>query len=572
MQTIKGIGVSDSIVISKAYLLTTPEIQINDEPTSDINCELACFDNSIEVTKAQINHIKTTSADKLQASELAVFDAHLMIVEDPELVSGIKNLINEGHNAVYSINQVCNQFIDIFQNMDDEYFNQRASDISDVKTRLLLNASGIKVPDLTLIDHPCIIISNDLTPSETAQLNKEYVKGFVTCIGGKTSHASIMAKSMGIPALVGCGDILDQVSDGVGVIVDTIDQVLIIDPDQSTLDNYQQKLQALEQQKAYEQSFIGKASVSQDGVSKILAANIGTPKDVEGVIANDAEAIGLFRSEFLYMDKTSLPTEEEQFEAYKSVLEQMGDKQVIVRTLDIGGDKELDYLHIEPEMNPFLGYRAIRLCLDQTDIFITQLRALLRASVYGNLGIMFPMIATIDELRQAKQILAETKDQLISEGIRVSDDISVGIMIEIPSACVSADLFATEVDFFSIGTNDLIQYTMACDRMSEKVGYLYQPLNPSILRMIKMAIDAAHNAGIWCGMCGEMASDPIAQVILLALGLDEFSMSSSNILKSRVQLSKLSVEKLTPHLDQILNLKTSEEIYNYVRMLLEGEE
>lgn len=571
MHTINGIGVGDDIIIAKAYLLNTPQIEITNEPTSDVNCELACFDNSIKLTKDQINHIKEVSSNKLSAEELAVFDAHIMIVDDPELTSSITNLINEGNSTLYSIDSVCNQFIDIFSSMEDEYFKQRASDIKDVKTRLLLNAAGVKIPDLTLIDQPCVLISNDLTPSETAQLNQEFVKGFVTCVGGRTSHACIMAKSMGIPALVGCGDMLDLVTDNVPVIVDTINEVLIIDPDQATLEDYQAKIEAVKAQHEYEQSFIGKASVTKDGQKKIIAANIGTPNDVKGVIDYDAEAIGLFRSEFLYMDKTSLPTEEEQFEAYKTVLEQMNGKQVIVRTLDIGGDKELDYLHIEPEQNPFLGYRAIRLCLDQVDIFKTQLRALLRASVYGNLGIMFPMIATIDELRQAKQILEETKQELISEGISVSDQISVGMMIEIPSTCISADLFANEVDFFSIGTNDLIQYTMACDRISEKVSYLYQPLNPSILRMIKLAIDAAHNAGIWCGMCGEMASDPIAQVILLAMGLDEFSMSSSNVLKARAQLANLSVETLQPHLDHILNLKTSSEITNYVKILMNNE-
>lgn len=571
MRIINGIGVGDDIVISKAYVLTTPEIEITDASCDDINEELKKFEDSLELTKEQINNIKQASSDKLSPEQLAVFDAHLTILSDPELVSGVNDFINQGRNCVNAINTVCNNFIAIFENMDDEYFKQRASDIYDVKTRLLLNASGLKVPDLTLISEPCVLISHDLTPSETAQLDKNIMKAFVTSVGGRTSHACIMAKSMGISALVGCGDEIHEIKDGDTVIVDTVKQQIIVNPDQETINEYEVKQKELQAVHEFEASFKDKKSITKDGVEKIIAANIGTPKDADGACEFGAEAIGLFRSEFLYMDKTELPSEEEQFQAYKIVLEKMQGKQVIVRTLDIGGDKELDYLNIEPEQNPFLGYRAIRLCLDQTDIFKTQLRALLRASVYGDLGIMFPMIATLDELRQAKMILNEVKEELKQENIPVSDNIAIGIMIEIPSACIMADMFAQEVDFFSIGTNDLIQYTMACDRISEKVSYLYQPYNPAILRMVKLAIDAAHKHGIWCGMCGEMASDPIAQIILLALGLDEFSMSASNILKSRASFSQLEVEKLKPHVEKILNLKTSEEVVKYVNDLLESE-
>lgn len=572
MQRINGIGVGDDVVISKAYVLTTPEIEITDQAAADINAELEKFNQAIDLTKEQITNIKQASSDKLSAEQLAVFDAHLTILSDPELVSGVNDLISQGRNVLNSINTVCNNFIAIFENMDDEYFKQRASDIYDVKTRLLLNAAGKKVPDLTLIDEPCVLISQDLTPSETAQLDKNIINAFVTSVGGRTSHACIMAKSMGISALVGCGDDIHRINDGDVVIVDTIAQEIIVNPDKETLKIYEDKQAELAKVHAFEASFKDKETVTQDGVKKLIAANIGTPKDAIGAVENGAEAIGLFRSEFLYMDKTELPTEEEQFQAYKIVLEKMEGKQVIVRTLDIGGDKELDYLNIEPEQNPFLGYRAIRLCLDQTDIFKTQLRALLRASVYGNLGIMFPMIATLDELRQAKAILAEVKEELNQEGIAVSEDIAIGMMIEIPSACILADQFAKEVDFFSIGTNDLIQYTMACDRISEKVSYLYQPYNPAILRMVKLAIDAAHANNIWCGMCGEMASDPVAQIVLLALGLDEFSMSASNILKSRAAFSKLSVSELEQHADHILSLKTADEVVNYVTTILESEE
>lgn len=567
MKVINGIGVGDDIRISKAFLLQTPEINISNEPASNVDTELATFNKALELTKEQINQIKTASSDKLSAEQLGVFDAHLMIVSDPELVNNVTNMINEGNNAVFSIDTVCNNFISMFSAMEDEYFKQRASDVADIRTRLLSNACGIKIPDLTLIDEECVLISYDLTPSETAQLNKEFVQGFVTSIGGRTSHACIMAKSMGIPALVGCGEVINEINDQDTVIIDTVNSKLIVNPDESTLNEYQTLIAKLREQQEFEKSFMDKESITKDGVKKIIASNIGTPQDAIGAVENGAEAIGLFRSEFLYMDKTELPSEDEQFEAYKSVLETMNGKQVIVRTLDIGGDKELDYLNIEAESNPFLGYRAIRICLDQTDIFKTQLRALVRASAYGNLGIMFPMIATIDELRDAKKILEEVKQELINEGVEIGDKIEVGMMIEIPSACIMADLFAKEVDFFSIGTNDLIQYTMACDRMSEKVSYLYQPYNPAVLRMINIAIKAAHESGIWIGMCGEMASDPLAQLILLAMGLDEFSMSSSNILQSRANFANLNVGDLVPHLDNILNLTTSEEVEEYVKTI-----
>ncbi len=572
MEIINGIGVGDNIVIQKAYVINNEPINFDDYVQESVEAESKKLAECIKVSKQQINNIKQKSKDKLSDEELQVFDAHLLILDDPEIITSINNLIQEGKDLLTSINEVLNNFIVMFENMDDEYFKQRASDIKDIKKRLLTNASGHKMQDLSAIDEECIIVSDDLTPSQTAQLNKDYVKAFVTALGGKTSHACIMAKSMGIPALVGCGSQLINIKDDDLLIVDTINDQLIFDADIKTINDYQIKQEEVLQRHLLAQSYVNKPSITKDGVNTIIAANIGTPKDAYYAKECGCEAIGLFRSEFLYMDKTALPSEEEQFNAYKEVLSLMDNKQVIVRTLDIGGDKELPYLHIGKEENPFLGYRAIRICLDQQDIFKTQLRALLRASSYGKLGIMFPMIATLDELRNAKAILESVKDELRSENISFDEEIEIGMMIEVPSACILADKFAQEVDFFSIGTNDLIQYTMACDRGSEKVSYLYQPFNPSVLKMIQLAIDAAHKHNIWCGMCGEMASDPMAQLILLAMGLDEFSMSSSNILASRQYFSEIEVYYLQQYLPDILEQETGEDVINYIKKLQKREQ
>ncbi|KMY61702.1 phosphoenolpyruvate-protein phosphotransferase, partial [Geobacillus stearothermophilus] len=409
------------------------------------------------------------------------------------------------------------------------------------------------------------IIAEDLTPSDTAQLNRQYVKGFATDIGGRTSHSAIMARSLEIPAVVGTKTVTAEVKNGDIVIVDGLDGQVIINPSPELLAQYEQKRARYEAQKAEWAKLVHEATVTADGIHVELAANIGTPDDVKGALANGAEGIGLYRTEFLYMGRSELPTEDEQFVAYKTVLEQMNGKPVVVRTLDIGGDKELPYLQLPKEMNPFLGFRAIRLCLEMQDMFRTQLRALLRASVYGNLKIMFPMIATLDEFRQAKAILLEEKEALLRQGVAVADGIEVGMMVEIPAAAVMADQFAKEVDFFSIGTNDLIQYTMAADRMNERVAYLYQPYNPAILRLISHVIDAAHREGKWVGMCGEMAGDPIAIPILLALGLDEFSMSATSILPARAQLKQLAKEEAARIKETVLSLGTAEEVVSFVK-------
>ena len=427
---------------------------------------------------------------------------------------------------------------------DNAYMQERAADVRDVSKRIMAHLLGKKLPDPAAIDHEVVVVAYDLTPSDTAQLNKKYVKGFVTDIGGRTAHSAIMARSLEIPAVVGTESITKDVKDGDMLIADGLDGDAIVNPTDAQVEEYTKKGEAFAKQKEEWKKLKNEPSVTADNKKFIIAANIGTPKDMKGVKENGAEAIGLYRTEFLYMNSKDFPSEEAQFDAYKEVIEDMDGKQTIIRTCDIGGDKHLDYWDLPEEMNPFLGVRAIRLSMQYKDIFRTQLRALLRASAYGPLGIMFPMIGTLAELREAKQILAEEKDKLVKEGVKVGDDLQVGMMIEVPAAAVLADQFAKEVDFFSIGTNDLIQYTMAADRGNDNVSYLYQPYNPSVLRLIKHTIDGAHENGIWCGMCGEAAGDDIMFPILLSMGLDEYSMSATSILRIRSLMKKINTEDI----------------------------
>ena len=513
---IKGIAASNGIAIAKAFKLIEPELTVVKTTVTDVEAEINLYKEALVKTTEELQKIKVKAAQNLSEEEAAVFDAHINMANDPELLGQTTDKIkSESVNASYAFDEISNMFIMMFESMDNEYFRERAADIKDIKKRILAHLLGVKVNDPSTIDEQVVIIAEDLTPSDTAQLDRNFVKGFATNIGGRTSHSAIMARSLEIPAVVGTKTILEDVKDGDMIILDGLEGNVIVNPSAEQVAHYEEVAKAYEAQKAEWAKLKNEKTVSKDGQHVELAANIGTPKDVEGVLANGGEAVGLYRTEFLYMGRDNFPTEEEQFEAYKAVLEAMGDKPVVVRTLDIGGDKELPYLHLPKEMNPFLGYRAIRLCLDDTDLFRTQLRALLRASAYGKLRIMFPMIATLNEFRSAKALLLEEKAKLVAEGVTVSEEIEVGMMVEIPSAAVLADQFAKEVDFFSIGTNDLIQYTMAADRMNEKVSYLYQPYNPSILRLVKMVIDAAHKEGKWTGMCGEMAGDQTAIPLLL---------------------------------------------------------
>ncbi|KMK74610.1 phosphoenolpyruvate--protein phosphotransferase [Alkalihalobacillus pseudalcaliphilus] len=561
-----GVAAAPGIAIAKAFLHEEPSFDLHDTKVENVEDELQRFDEALAVSKQELSAIKDETEKKLGPDKAEIFAAHLLVLSDPELVDAVKDQIRtEQFNAAYALNQVATMFINMFENMDNEYMKERASDIYDVKTRVLSHLFGYEATSLATITEETIVVAHDLTPSDTAQMNPEFIKGFATNIGGRTSHSAIMSRSLEIPAVVGTKDITAQIENGMMMIVDGMDGTVILNPTEAEISKYEEKRSEYLKEKEIWQKLVSERTLTADGTHVELAANIGTTKDLEGVIKNGAEGIGLFRTEFLYMGRDQLPSEEEQFEAYKTVLEKMDGKPVVIRTLDIGGDKELPYLDLPEEMNPFLGLRAIRLCLEMPDIFRVQLRALLRASSYGNLKVMFPMIATLEELRQAKALLAEEKDKLIEEGISVSDSIEVGIMVEIPSTAVAADRFVKEVDFFSIGTNDLIQYTLAADRMNERISYLYQPYHPAILRLIKNVIEVAHKGGKWVGMCGEMAGDEVAIPILLGLGLDEFSMSATSILPARSQILNLSKEELGTWVEQLFALDTSEEIEEQVR-------
>ncbi|SFM21623.1 phosphotransferase system, enzyme I, PtsI [Gracilibacillus orientalis] len=566
MSQLTGIAASNGIAIAKAYKLAIPDLSFDKKKVDDTTSEVERLTKALDVSTSELEKIKEHARASLGDEHAEIFSAHLLVLSDPELINPIKDKIEtEQVNAEFALDETAQMFIEMFENMENEYMRERAADIKDVTKRVMAHLLEVSFPNPALIDEEVIVIAEDLTPSDTAQLNKQFVQGFTTNIGGRTSHSAIMARSLEIPAVVGTKAITEQVKEGDNLIVDGIDGKVLINPTEDEINEYQQKQEDYEKQKQEWAKLKDEPTVTKDGTHVELVANIGTPNDVEGVLNHGGEGVGLYRTEFLYMGKTELPTEDEQFDAYKSVLEQMGDKPVVVRTLDIGGDKELSYLELPDEMNPFLGYRAIRLCLERDDIFRTQLRALLRASTYGNLKIMFPMIATLDEFRQAKALLLEEKENLTKEGTEVSDNIEVGIMVEIPSTAVIARQFAKEVDFFSIGTNDLIQYTLAADRMNERVSYLYQPYHPAILNLVNNVIEAAHAEGKWAGMCGEMAGDSIAIPILLGLGLDEYSMSATSVLPARTQMKDLSKEELASYKDQLLSMGTADEVEAFIR-------
>ena len=558
---ITGIAASDGYAHAKVYRLIEPDLTVQKVTVDDPNAEIDRLNQAIENSKVEIERIREIAVKSLGEEEAQVFDAHIMILADPDLVGQVEEAVNTNNvNAESAFLEVTDNFITIFESMEDNpYMQERAADIRDVRKRVLASLLGVTLPNPATIDEEVVVIAHDLTPSDTAQLNKKFVKAFVTNIGGRTSHSAIMARSLEIPAIVGTGTISEDVAEGTMIIVDGIEGDVIVEPSEDVVAEYAKKAEDYDALRAEWDQLKDDPSVTADGKQFELAGNIGTPRDLEGVLSNGGEAVGLYRTEFLYMDSEELPTEDEQFEAYKEVLEGMGGRPVVVRTMDIGGDKELPYLQLPHEMNPFLGYRAIRISLDQDEIFRTQLRALLRASVFGDLRIMFPMIATLQEFRAAKAIYTEEKEKLEAEGVDVSDKIQVGIMVEIPAAAVLADQFAKEVDFFSIGTNDLIQYTMAADRMNEQVSYLYQPYNPSILRLIKNVIDSAHAEGKWAGMCGEMAGDQIAVPLLVGMGLDEFSMSATSILKTRSLMKRLDSTKMKELVDKALSEATSNE-------------
>lgn len=557
----KGIAASNGVAIAKAYLLVDPDLSFTKTTITDVTAEQARVDDALKAASADVEIIKRKAEKNLGADEAQVFEAHLMVLSDPEMSGAFKQKIADDKvNAEEAVKEVTDMYISMFEAMtDNAYMQERAADIRDVTKRILSHLLQVTLPNPALIDEEVVLVSKDLTPSDTAQLDRQFVKGILTDLGGRTAHASIMARTLEIPAVVGSDVATQEVTDGVTVIVDGLTGDVIVDPDADTLITYQQKAADYSAQRAEWALLKDQQSVSADGKTFVVGANIGSPKDMAAVLENGSEGVGLYRTEFLYMESDHLPTEDEQFEAYKAVVEKMAGKPVTVRTMDIGGDKHLSYRKLPDEENPFLGYRAIRISLDQTEIFRTQLRALLRASAYGNLWIMFPMIATLAEFRAAKKLYLEERAKLENDSVAMGE-VKLGIMIEIPAAAVLADKFAKELDFFSIGTNDLIGYTMAADRGNDKVAYLYQPYNPSILRLINNVIEAAHKEGKFVAMCGEMAGDPVAVPILMGMGLDEFSMSAPSVLQTRSLMKKLNTADMKLLAEKALDAETNDEV------------
>jgi phosphoenolpyruvate-protein phosphotransferase (PTS system enzyme I) len=535
-----GIPASPGYAIGRALIRGSYQSKIIQKKISNVISEKERLYKAIEKTRQQLIEIRDKVSEEIGEGNAAVFESHMVLLDDPEFIGAVESNIETNIvNAEKAMQEVMDMYISIFDSMQDEYMKSRSADIKDVGTRILANLLGMSTIGLETSEKDTIIVAHDMTPSETAQLNHEHVIAFVTDLGAKTAHSSIMARSMEIPSVVGLNDITRAVKNGDILIVDGVLGQVLINPDFETLNRYRIKKESYEKDKE-ELKVLKNITVSTKSGKQIrVGGNIGKPEEVDYVLENGGDEIGLFRTELLYLETDRLPTEKEQFEAYKSVVKKMQGKAVIIRTMDIGGDKHPSYLHIPEETNPFLGYRAVRLCLDRKDIFKVQLRALLKASAYGNLKIMIPMISTVEEFLEVKKCIEECKSELDREYLEYDHDLEVGIMIEVPAAAVCADELAKHADFLSIGTNDLIQYTFAADRGNEKVSYLYNPMHPAILRLIKMTIDAAHSEGKWCGMCGEMAADENAIRILIEYGLDEFSMNYSSILKVKKLILEL---------------------------------
>jgi phosphoenolpyruvate-protein phosphotransferase (PTS system enzyme I) len=530
----KGIAASKGYAIGKILIKTHNEVEISERKIENLDSELARLKDAVELSRNQLKAIKEKTVKEVGAKEAEVFESHMMLLDDPEFVGAIEeNVKNNMINSEKAVSDTLEMFLQIFESMEDEYMRERAADIKDVARRIIDNLCGNLKCDDDSLSCSSIIVAHDLTPSDTAQLDKSKVLAFLTDIGGRTSHSAIMARTLEIPAVVGLKDITVSVKNDDTVIVDGTEGIVIINPDETTIADYKEKIRIYSEEKQRLKKLVNIKTMTKSGKAVEVCGNIGKAEDILKVIENGGDGVGLFRTEFLYMDRDTMPTEEEQFNAYKFTAEKMGQKPIVIRTLDIGGDKKLPYLPMPEEMNPFLGYRAIRLCLDRKDIFKIQLRALLRASAFGNIKIMFPMISSLGEFLSAKALLKECMDELRAEGKAFNENIDTGIMVEIPAAALTADELAKHVDFFSIGTNDLVQYTLAADRMNEKISYLYNPMHPAVLRLIKMTIDAAHKEEKWCGMCGEMAGDENAIPTLVEYGLDEFSMSASSILKAK---------------------------------------
>lgn len=565
----KGTSASAGIGIGKAAIVEETELVIKKETISDAAAEKERFHAALNQAMEETDALAKDLATRVGEKEAEILNGHLMLLSDPMLTGEIENTI-AGENACseYAIENVCNMYADMFASMGDELMQQRATDMRDIKTRMQKILLGVSSVDIASLPAGSIIVAKDLTPSMTAGINPDNVCGIVTELGGKTSHSAILARALEIPAVVAVEGFLKNVKDGDTVVLDGSEGIVFVNPEETVTAEYETKRTAYLKEKKELDQYIGKPTVTKDGVTIELVANIGKPEDVDKVLQYDAEGIGLFRTEFLFMDRNSMPTEDEQFEAYQKVAIAMNGKPVIIRTLDIGGDKEIPYMGLKKDENPFLGYRAIRFCLDRReDVYGSQLRALLRASAFGNIKIMVPMVTCLEEFREAKAMIEEVKAELDLKGIAYKRDIQVGIMVETAAASLMADAFAKEVDFFSIGTNDLTQYTMSVDRGNDKVSYLYSPLNPAVLRSIRHIIQCGRKEGIMVGMCGEAASDPLMIPLLLAFGLNEFSMSASAVLNARKLITGYSIAELQSIADQAMSFVTAGEVEAYMREL-----
>lgn len=563
----KGTSASSGIGIGTAVIVEEAELVIKREAVADAAAEVERFKGALDQTMKDTEALAADLATRVGEKEAEILQGHLMLLMDPMLTGEIENTITgEGICSEYAIEQVCSMYASVFAAMEDELMQQRATDMNDIKTRMQRVLLGIQSVDIASLPAGSILVAKDLTPSMTAGINPANVAGIVTELGGKTSHSAILARALEIPAVVAVNDFLNQVKNGDQVVLDGSEGAVYVNPDADVAAEYAEKREKFLKEKKELEQYIGKPTITKDGMTVELVANIGKPEDVEKVLQYDGEGVGLFRTEFLFMDRNTMPTEDEQYEAYKSVAEALKDKPVIIRTLDIGGDKEIPYMGLQKDENPFLGYRAIRFCLDRKDdIYRPQLRALLRASAYGNIKIMIPLVTCIDEYREAKALIEEIKAELDEKGIAYNKDIQVGIMVETAAASLIADIFAKEADFFSIGTNDLTQYTMSVDRGNDKVSYLYSTFNPAVLRSIKRIITCGREEGIMVGMCGEAASDPMMIPLLLAFGLNEFSMSASAILYSRKLITNFSVEELQAVADKAMSFATTKEVEDYMR-------
>ncbi|WP_281544022.1 phosphoenolpyruvate-protein phosphotransferase PtsI [Grimontia sp. SpTr1] len=564
---ISGILASPGIAFGKALLLQEDDIVINKNPVpaDQLDAEIARLYDAREKSKQQLEVIKDKARETFGEEKEAIFEGHIMLLEDEELEEEIIAFIKENNASTeYAIYSVIEEQAVTLESLDDEYLKERATDIRDIGSRFVKNALGINIVSLSAINEEVILVANDLTPSETAQINLDYVLGFITDIGGRTSHTSIMARSLELPAIVGTNDITKRVNNGDMLVLDAINNTIVINPSEEELT----KFKAIRDEFIAEKEELAKLkdlpAVTLDGHQVEVCGNIGTVKDCDGVNRNGGEGVGLYRTEFLFMDRDALPTEEIQYKAYKEVAEAMHGHPVIIRTMDIGGDKDLPYMDLPKEMNPFLGWRAVRISLDRREILRDQLRAILRASAHGKLRVMFPMIISVEEIRELKKAIEEYKAELRAEGLAFDENIEIGVMVETPAAAAIAHHLAKEVEFFSIGTNDLTQYTLAVDRGNELISHLYNPLSPAVLTVIKQVIDASHKEGKWTGMCGELAGDERATLLLMGMGLDEFSMSGISIPRIKKIIRNANFADVKAMAEEALAMPTAAEITAHV--------